>query len=1827
MKKLFIILLAVTASVRLFAQGGTSCATAQANPITLGNSYSGQSTCTSLNSYTGANICPTMSTLYYSANDYYYYFCAAQTGCVTISMNNVTTGTPNVDAYPSLSVFTACPGTAGACVTASYAYISYFNPPSPGPSVSFNVIAGQCYYVLVDGYYDPTWYASCVNYTLATTFTSPTSQTPGGNTCAAAVSSPITLGNTYTGQTTCCASDDYTGTGGCFSPSYYTSNDWFYYFCATSNGYASITLNNISAGSQGAYPMLSVFQGCPGTGTCVAYQYAYISPSATGSLSVTVQVNTGQCFYVVVDGYYYPGSYADCISYDLSTSIIANTVQPSCTNMGFDAGNLTGWFPTTGTSTTGPVTSPTPIYTMTNVGAVAGRHTIVSSGTDPCGGFSQVAPGGAPSSLRLGNNLTGAEAEQISQTFTVSNSNASFTYMYAVVLEDPNHQPYEQPFFQAILKDQNGNIIQCSQYIVAAGPGSGFTNSTTCTGAQYKPWTTVNVDLSGYIGQNVTVEFTVGDCTQGGHYGYAYIDAFCAPSLLQANNDTICVGQSATLSAPAGYQSYLWQPGNSTAQSITVTPAATTVYTLTLTALNGCPVIHHDTIWVENTPAASFTYNAPTCANPNVTFTSTSTVTPPAAISTYNWTFPGGTPSSSTAASPTVTWGAPGTYTVTLSVATGGGCAATTTQAITVPPCPSSVSTMGGTICAGQCITLTATGATGSPPITYNWQPGNLSGASVNVCPASTTTYTVTATDANNVSTTDTAIVTVNPVPTIAATTTNVSCNGGTDGTATANPSGGPPFTYSWNTTPVQTTQTATGLAAGSYIVTVTNAGGCTATATVTITQPTALTASASSTNVSCSGGSNGTATASSSGGTGTHTYSWNTTPVQTTQTATGLAAGTYIVTVTDANNCTATASVTITQPTAISASTTVVNSICNQPNGSATVSASGGTGTLTYSWNTTPVQTTATATGLIPGTYVVTVTDANSCTTTATATVGNNNGGTASITSANVNCNGGSDGTATANMTGGTPPFSYSWNTTPVQTTQTATGLAAGTYIVTVTDANTCVATATVTITEPALLIASTTTVNSICGQPNGSASATPAGGTGTYTYSWNTTPAQTTQTATGLLPGTYTVTVTDANNCMVTATAVVGNTTAGTASITAVTNVSCNGGSDGAATVTMTGGASPFTYSWNTAPVQTTQTATGLAAGTYIVTITDNNNCAVTATATITEPTAVTASITSFTDVLCNGGNNGSATVSSSGGTGTHTYSWNTTPLQTTATASGLTAGTYIVTVTDANSCSTTVSVTISEPAALSLATAGFAATCNNACDGQAVCIPAGGTGPTYTFSWSTTPVQTTASANNLCAGTYSVTVTDMNGCTLTDTAVVTEPSAIALNTSVTNAYCNQANGTATVNASGGTPAYTYSWSTTPVQTTATATSLIPGTYSVIVTDFNGCADTITAAVPNIPGVTASISGFTNVSTCFGGNNGTATAATAGGTAPFAYSWNTTPVQTTQTATGLSAGSYIVTITDSAGCTSTATATIGEPTPVDIAPLMPATICIGQSTSLSATISGGTPGYTATWIWSSGTQTGNPVTVSPAVTTTYTVTAADANNCPSDTQTVVVTVNPPLAVVATGTDSICPGGNTPINAAGSGGNGGPYFYSWSPATGLSNPNIANPSASPSVTTTYTVTVTDNCTSTPATATVTVTVNPVPVVAVTSDITAACAPACVNFSDLSTIATGSNVGWSWDFGDTQTSTQQNPQNCYGSAGTYLVTLTVTSDEGCTSTLAVPYVITMYPEPVADFIFGPQPTTILAPEICFTDSSQGAVSWSWDFGDAIPPSH
>ncbi|TAL61092.1 MAG: hypothetical protein EPN85_05695 [Bacteroidetes bacterium] len=516
----------------------------------------------------------------------------------------------------------------------------------------------------------------------------------------------------------------------------------------------------------------------------------------------------------------------------------------------------------------------------------------------------------------------------------------------------------------------------------------------------------------------------------------------------------------------------------------------------------------------------------------------------------------------------------------------------------------------------------------------------------------------------------------------------NVKC---VNSSATVTLSGGlSPYTYSysWNTSPVQNTQTATGLSAGAYTVAITDNMGCTYTQTVSIASVNGGTVTiASQTDVLCNGGSTGTATATMNGGTSPFTYNW--TSGQTTSSITNFSAGNFSVTVTDANGCITTQTVTITEPALLTAIATATNIDCTNPTATATVTPNGGTGTYTYNWNPSG-QTTPIATGLGAGNYSVTVTDANGCTVTQTVAVTSVISTlSVSATSTQAGCTI-NNGTATAIAGGGASPYTYNWSNG--QSTQIATGLAAGNYTVTVADANGCTQTQTVTVTSSSAFTVNASSASPvICASATGSASAFASGGTSPYAYLWNPS-AQTSQTATGLAAGNYSVEVTDGNGCTQTQTVTV--TSFNPLSLTGTfTQTQCLI-NNGTATATPNNGTAPYSYLWSNG--QTTQTATGLAAGNYSTIVTDANGCTKFQIMNVTQTPGPTAVVTAAAVNITLGGN---TQLTAAGG---GTYQWSpaaglscTTCANPIATPSSTTS--YCVFITDGNGCTDSDCITI--------------------------------------------------------------------------------------------------------------------------------------------------------------------------------------------------------------------------------------------------------------------------------------------------------------------------------------------------------------------------------------------------------------------------------------------------------------------------------------------------------------------------------------------------
>ncbi len=686
-------------------------------------------------------------------------------------------------------------------------------------------------------------------------------------------------------------------------------------------------------------------------------------------------------------------------------------------------------------------------------------------------------------------------------------------------------------------------------------------------------------------------------------------------------------------------------------------------------------------------------------------------------------------------------------------------------------------------------------------------------------------------------------------------------------------------------------------------------------------------------TNVKCKGSSTGSVTVAGNGGSAPYQYKLNGGTFQVSGTFNSLIAGTYTITVKDVYNCESTVAVTITESaTALTAAITSQTSVtcAGQANATATVNANGGTAPYTYSWNTIPEQTTATAIKLKAQSYEVTVTDSFGCTVSVSTTITQPAPLVVTFSKTDVSCFGDSTGTATALTSGGNPPYTYAWLTVPIQNTASITNLWAERYTLLVVDSLGCFKAAAVIVNQPASkFLASITNKGDVACSGSATGSLTVAGSGGVLPYQYNIDGGtfQVSGIFNNLAEGTHTIVAKDANDCNVTTTATItGPALPLAAIISNFTNVLCSGQANGTATVAASGGTSPYTYSWNTTPVQTTATATNLAGGTYTVTVTDAAFCETSAKVTITVPTSIIVT-TSTTEVSCFGGSNGTATAIPSGGVPPYTYAWVTIPVQNTATATNLPVGTYTVAAIDASGCFKTASVTITQPA--TQLSASYTQV-NVVCAGNNGSVTVTGSGgiPPYQYKINGGAFQPSGTFNNLSAGAHNITVMDANNCTFNLTATITEP-ANALHASITgqiNVLCKgQANGSATITATDGIPPYSFTWQTTPVQTTATITNLTIGNYVVTTTDNTGCSVIDTAFITE-PALDLSVSVINQVDyDCATGINGSVTVAGAGGTPNYEYSLDGGSFQANSTFTNLPVGGYTLTIRDNNNCEAT--------------------------------------------------------------------------------------------------------------------------------------------------------------------------------------------------------------------------------------------------------------------------------------------------------------
>ncbi|MFN4951216.1 MAG: T9SS type A sorting domain-containing protein, partial [Flavobacteriales bacterium] len=1115
-------------------------------------------------------------------------------------------------------------------------------------------------------------------------------------------------------------------------------------------------------------------------------------------------------------------------------------------------------------------------------------------------------------------------------------------------------------------------------------------------------------------------------------------------------NQSICAGSSTTL-VGSGATSYSWN--NGVTNGVAFVPNATTTYTVTGTAANGCTNTAQVQVTVNALPTVTATASQTVCSGTNVTLNG-------GGASTYAWN---NGVTNGVAFVPNATT----TYTVTGTDA--NGCTNTAQTTVTVNALPTVTAPANQTVCSGTNVTLTGGGAS-----TYAWNNGISNGVAF---PANaTTTYTVTGTDANGCTNTAQTTVTVNALPTVTAPANQTVCSG-TNVTLT----GGGASTYAWNNgisngvafpANATTTYTVTGTAANgctntaqttvtvnalptvtapanqtvcsgtnvtlngggastyawnngisngvafpanattTYTVTGTAANGCTNTAQTTVTVNALPTVTAPANQTVCSG------TNVTLNGGGASTYAWNN-GVSNGVAFPANATTTYTVTGTAANGCTNTAQTTVTVNALPTVTAPANQTVCSGTN----VTLSGG-GASTYAWNngiTNNVAFPANATT----TYTVTGTDANGCTNTAQTTVTVNALPTVTAPANQTVCSG-----TNVTLTGG-GASTYAWNN-GVSNGVAFPANATTTYTVTGTDANGCTNTAQTTVTVNALPTVTATTNQTVCSGTN----VTLTGG-GASTYAWNN----------GISNGvafsanatiTYTVTGTDANGCTNTAQSTV--TVNSLPTVLAASNQAiCSG-----ASVTLSG-LGAVSYVWDNG-VQDGVSFIPNATTTYTVTGTDANGCTNTAQTTVTVNALPTVTATA-NQTVCSGTN-----VTLSGG-GASTYAWdngvaNNIPFTANNTQ------TYTVTGTDVNGCTNTAQTTVTVNALPTVT-----ATANQSiCSGTSVTLSGSGA---ISYAWDNGVQDGVVFIPNATT-TYTVTGTDLNGCTNTAQTTVTVNALPTVSGGTNQAICSGA----AVSLSG-SGASSYTWNNN-VQDGVAFTPNATQTYTVTGIDNNGCSNvaSVTVTVNALPVVSANYP----ISVCIG------TPVVLIGSGALTYAWN----NNVQNGIGFipqSTQVYTVTGTDANGCTDSDQITVTVNTYPTVNAGSNQTVCAGSQVTLNAS---GAVSYT----WNNNVVNGVPFTIN----STQTFTVIGSNYGCNDTAQVTVTVNALPAVSAGANQSICSGGSVTLTGSGA------LSYTW-------NNNVQNGVAfTPNATTTYTVTGTDanGCTNTAQT---TVTVNALPTV------------------------------------------------------------------------------------------------------------------------------
>lgn len=1483
-----------------------------------------------------------------------------------------------------------------------------------------------------------------------------------------------------------------------------------------------------------------------------------VTPSSTTTYSVTV-TNASGCSATdnaVVTVLYLPTANAgvdQTICLGQSTNLTASLGTSYQWNTGA----------TTATINVSPTVSST-TYTVTvtsSNGCTASDDVIVNVNSLPaanagadqsiCQGSSVVISASGGSSYIWSNGLSSSSfvvTPSTTTTFTVTVSNLNGCTASDDVIINVNATPNASAG-----PDQTICIGQMATLIASGGANYLWDTGINSSTLTISPTITAN-----YI---VTVTSSNG-CTASDN---AIVNVNSLPTANAGADQTICQGYTATLTASAG-SSYIWNSGQTSA-SINVAPSSTTAYTVTVVSSNGCTASDELVVYVNILPAANAGADQSICYGNSAALSATGGTS-------YLWS------TGATTNSINVTPYASTNYVVT--VTNSNGCSSTDEVSVFVNSLPSANAGSDQVLCQGQTTSLTATGGSN-----YLWSNG-ANVAVINISPSATTTYTVTVTSSSGCSAVDNVTVYVNALPVANAGADQIICQ---YQFATLTASGG--SSYQWNIGASTASVNVSPMTTTTYVVTVTNSNGCSSTDDVQVFVNASPTAFAGADQTICQGQS------TSLTATGGATYLWNNGSVSSAINISPSSTTTYTVTVTSSNGCNAVDDVTVFVNNLPNAYAGIDQTICFGQ--STNLTATGGS---SYQWSTGDISATISVNPLSSTTYNVTVYN-NGCTATDDITVNINPAPVADAGADQTICLGFS---ANLFASGG---FYYQWSNGQNAPAINVSPMTTTTYTVTVTGSNGCPATDEVVVFVNSLPIANAGANQYIClGQ---TLTLTANGGS---SYIWNTGDGTPSIIVTPSSTTVYFVTVSNSNGC----------TSSDDVTVFVNSNPSANAGSDQtictgqAVTFSASGGSS---YLWSTGSATSSITIFPSATTTYYVTVTSNNGCTATddVTANVNPTPVANAGVdqnicqgntvvlfaSGGTSYIWNtGGNTASITVNPSSttnyyvtvasngctasddilvtvnypppanagpdqmiclgdtvqltATGGAFYQWNTGAMTPSIYVSPSATNTYTVTVTGNNGCNETDDLTI---IVNSLPTTVINDTM--ICFGHSATLTASG-GTSY--AWSNGMSSSSITITPITSTTYSVTVTS-NGCSASDDALVTVNPLPSIDAGQDQTICDGTN--VILNASGG---LTYLWNTSATNASIIVTPNVTTSYTVTGTDVNGCSatDGVTIIVNPLPVADAG----PDQTICQGQ---TAMLSASGG---IGYLWSNGATSSINPVTPLFSTIYTVTVTSTASCTATDEVLVTV-NPVPIANAGPdQTTCSGVMAILTG--SGG-----GTYNWSTG-DTSATIIVTPVISTTYSMTVT-SNGCTASDQ-VNVDIATPILSISPSTPTICYGDSIQLLVSGA------TNYTWSPATGLSATSGSTIMASPAVTTVYTVTGANALCW--ASQSITIVVNPIPYAEAGPDQTA-CQGTIVTFT-----ASGGTT-YQWSNGQMTVSINVAP----ASTSTYSVTVT---NNGCTASDSVTLNILPVPVPNA----GPD-DTICQGESATLYAHDGA-SYIWDIG-------